>query len=119
MPYVFYSGLLPHEHESYYLQCWEFLHPGFHILHCIGFSIGMTTWYLIYYHISFEEKPYSLLTPGQTIWTGLVGKATPSKTAKLSTREEKDKFGEKAQFEKKGKILKNAKIEKNAKNPDS
>ena len=79
-----YSGLLPYEHESYYLQCWEFLHPGFHILHYIGFSIGMTTWYLIYYHISFEEKPYSLLTPGQTIWTGLVGKATPSKTAKLS-----------------------------------
>ena len=55
-------------------------------IYCIvqGFSIGIATWYLIYYHISFEEKPYSLLTPGQTIWTGLVGKATPSKTAKLS-----------------------------------
>merc|ERR1711874_800364 len=81
---VFRSGLLPHERESCCLQCWEFLHPGFHVLHCIGFSIGMTTWYLIYYHISFEEKPYSLLTPGQTIWTGLVGKATPSKTSPYS-----------------------------------
>ena len=35
-------------------------------IYCIvqGFSIGIATWYLIYYHISFEEKPYSLLTPG-------------------------------------------------------